>query len=142
MQKGFTLVEILIVVAILGILAAIAYPSYSEYRKKTNRTDMRTEMMNVAQQLQRYQVANKTFKDAKANLGYANDKNYPASGTALYTVNLNVAADNRSWTLTATPIASASQKDDGNLVMNSNGEKCWTKGGTCTPSSSSSWNDN
>lgn len=142
MEKGFTLIELMIVIAIIGVLAAIAYPSYGEYRKKTNRTDMRTEMMNVAQQLQRYQVTNKTFANAKTNLGYANDKNYPASGTAFYTVNLNVATDNRSWTLTATPIATTSQKGDGNLVMNSNGEKCWTKGGTCTPSASSSWNDN
>lgn len=141
MQKGFTLIELMIVVAVLGVLAAIAIPSYQNYRVKVNRTDMRTEMLQVAQNLQRYQVANKTFADAKANLGFVSDKKFPATGTALYDVTLDVAADNRSWTLTATPIASAMQKGDGNLVLNSKGEKCWTKRNCTTANSSSSWDD-
>lgn len=143
MQKGFTLIELMIVVAVVAVLAMIAIPSYQQYRIKVNRTDMRTEMLQVAQNLQRYQVANKTFANASGNLGFSNSgtKNFPATGTALYTLTLDIAADNRSWTLTAEPIASAMQKGDGSLVLNSKGEKCWTKGSSCTVSSSSSWDD-
>jgi prepilin-type N-terminal cleavage/methylation domain-containing protein len=51
---GFTLIELMIVVAIIAILAAIAYPSYTSYRVKTNRVDVQAQMMNIAQRLQSY----------------------------------------------------------------------------------------
>lgn len=51
--KGFTLIELMIVVAIVGIIAAIAYPSYMESVRKSNRTDATVELNDIAQQLQR-----------------------------------------------------------------------------------------
>jgi type IV pilus assembly protein PilE len=52
MNKGFTLIELMIVVAIIAILAAIAYPSYQEYVRKTKRIEMQAAMQDVAVQLQ------------------------------------------------------------------------------------------
>lgn len=52
-QRGFTLIEVMIVVVIIGVLVAIVYPSYTQYKVRTNRADMQVEMMNIAQNLNR-----------------------------------------------------------------------------------------
>lgn len=144
MQKGFSLVELMIVVAIVGVLLAIAIPSYESYRIKVNRGDMKTEMMRISQDLQRYQMVNKTFKDASlSTVGYSTLPTvYPKSDTALYTLELTLTNNNREWQLKATPITTAKQKGNGVLCLNSKGEKSWTKGvTTCALSSSSTWDD-
>lgn len=146
MQKGFTLLEVMIVVAILGVLLAIAIPSYQNYVIKVKRGEMKTSLMSISQSLQRYQVANKTFANVKNSpqfqkLANASGENYPQSGQALYTVKLELNANNRDWVLTATPIAAKSQERDGHIMLNNQGHKCWTKGQSCSLSATSKWDD-
>ncbi|OUY06547.1 type IV pilin protein [Acinetobacter populi] len=140
-QKGFTLIELLIVVAIVGILAAIAYPSYSEYIIKTNRVDAQTEMLQIARNLANYKMAKNTFENAKLSNG-SNSETYPTTGNAQYTITLSIPADNLSWSLKAEPIPDSKQKDNGEIGLNSQGQKCWTKGSSCTPSASTNWDGN
>jgi type IV pilus assembly protein PilE len=61
--NGFTLIEMMIVIAVLGILAAVAYPSYMEYVRKSNRTEAKTELMDVAARLQRCYTSYARFDD-------------------------------------------------------------------------------
>lgn len=97
-QQGFTLVEVMIVVAIIGILAAIAYPSYDEYVKRGNRTEGQAFLSDVAARQERYFSQNNAYITAVtdiAKLGLT-DAN---SATDKYTVSL--AAGGGGYTLTA-----------------------------------------
>lgn len=149
MNKGFTLIELMIVVAIIGILSAIAYPSYQEHVRKTKRVEVQAELIALASQIQRYKVSNFRFLLANgdpitlATFGYTLNANgslaTPQGSDPLYTVALtNVAAN--TWTLTATPITASSQENDGVNILNHRGEKCWTRGAsTCALSGTSNW---
>lgn len=142
-SKGFTLIEVMIVVVIIAILAAFAMPSYQQYKIKTERTTMKTEMAEVALRLQRYKITNFIFVRNGTAVTLADidvPSNFPRTGTVLYTLALsNVTANN--WTLTATPQSTALMKNDGSLVLNSRGERCWAKNSVCVPSATSNWND-
>ena len=61
LNRGFTLIELMIVVAVVGILAAIAYPSYQEYVRKAKRAEGRTALVELLQQQERYMTQNNTY---------------------------------------------------------------------------------
>ena len=134
-QAGFTLIEIMIVVAILGVLATIAYPSYQQYVIKTKRTDMMSEMHNIASEIESRKLAQGRYSSSLlTGLG----GNYPKRGQALYTVSFTPNPLTRAWTITATPKTGTQMVGDGNLTLNYQGIKCRT---TVTPCTSESWND-
>lgn len=125
-QHGFTLVEIMIVVAIIGVLAAIAYPSYQRYVIKTKRVDMMTEMQNIASEIESRKLAQGRYSNALVT-GLGGD--YPNQGTALYTVTIgNVTGVSGTeltskWQITASP-KSGQMVNDGTLTLNYQGIKC------------------
>jgi type IV pilus assembly protein PilE len=144
-NKGFSLVEIMIVVTIVAILAAIAYPSYLESVRKTHRNEVKAELMDVAKKLQRYKVANFRYLQTNgtpitlANIGEVAPLIIPRQGAPRYEITLGGVTAN-TWTLTATPINDTTQQLDGSLSVNHRGEKCWTKGAnTCALSDTSNW---
>lgn len=63
-NKGFTLIELMIVVAILGILSAIAYPSYTSYVRKGNRADAIAGLLSLAGRMEEFYMNADTYKDA------------------------------------------------------------------------------
>lgn len=83
-SRGFTMIELLIVLAIVGILVAVAYPSMQDSMRKSRRANARALLMEIATLQERYFTLNNTYADTFAKLGYSTtpvtvDKAYTAS---------------------------------------------------------------
>ncbi len=117
-QQGFTLIEVMIVVAIIGILAAIAYPSYDEYVKRGNRTEGQAFLSDVAARQERYFSQNNAYTTDTSKLGLSNAN----SPTSKYTITLaSGGTDDGGYLLTATQ--QFGDTKCGNLTLNALGEK-------------------
>jgi len=134
-QHGFTLIEVMIVVAIVGILTAIAMPSYNEYIRRGHRADARAGLLQAQQWLERASTATGVYPTAlPANLTWAADT------TKRYTISIGGPATTSTFTLTATPKGAQVGDKCGNFTVTNTGlrgakgvttgdivTECWNK---------------
>ncbi len=123
-QRGFTLIEVMIVVAIIGIVSAIAYPSYQNYVTETRRADGHLALMNAAQSIERCKAT--AFSYANCTV----PANLQTSDEGQYT--LTVATTRSTYTLTAT--AQGAQAHDSKcptITLNDQGQQGHTGAGPC-----------
>lgn len=127
---GFTLIEMMIVVAIIAILSAIAYPSYMESVRKSNRADAKSTLMDMAQQMERCMSIYGGYDNASCP--FANGASV-SSKQNFYTVAVSVP-DSTSYSLTATAshAPQTSDSDCGSFTLNSVGAKTAKNSGGST----------
>lgn len=119
-SRGFTLIELMVVTAIVAILAAIAYPSYQQYVIRGKRSAAQAQMMDIANREQQYLLANRGYasKSALESGGYVLSSDVAAN----YSYDIAVGSSNPpTFTVTFTP--SGAQASDGNLTLGSDGSK-------------------
>ena len=120
-QSGFTLVELMVVVLIIGILGAIAYPSYQESVRKARRADAQAVLGEVAQWMERYY--SNSFSYTSASLPSTLQASPKDGSTKFYTISIAIQNSGKEYTATATP--KGAQADNGILTLNNKGEKGW-----------------
>lgn len=120
-SRGFTLIELMITVVIIGVLASIAFPSYQQFIIRSNRAAAQSAMMDIANRQQQFLLADRQ---------YAEKSGLEASGYMLpdevsakygYSIDVDNDASPPNFTITFTP--SGSQASDGDLTLDSNGVK-------------------
>ncbi|ACV27067.1 type IV pilin protein [Kangiella koreensis] len=117
--KAFTLMEVMIVVAIVGILAAIAVPAYTEQIKKGKRNDAMQALLAASEAMERYKAANFSYDGAV--LGNFFNTQVPVDGgAAYYTLSLE---DLSATTYTIRAADTGSMEGDGDLTINQAGQK-------------------
>lgn len=139
-NEGFTLIELMVVVAILAIISSIALPSYTSYVARSHRADARTQLMSASQYMQRFYAANDRFDADRSGAAVAtliptNLTVAPGEGVALY--RLAVTATASDFSLTMAPIAGSKMASDvcGGFTVNALGvtgvtgtesrDNCW-----------------
>lgn len=130
-NKGFTLIEMMVVVAIAGILAAIAFPSYQDSVKSSRRSDAQGALISFAQAMERSFTEEGTYAKADGTDNDITGLTAPTifatespldGGSKFYDLRV-VSADASSYTLRAIP--KNAQDDDGFLEISSTGQKAW-----------------
>jgi type IV pilus assembly protein PilE len=110
--RGFTLIELMIVVAVVAIIAAIAIPSYSEHVRKSRRAQAKADLVEYAAAAERFHTVNNTYVGYTFPNGTNTIQSPREGGTAAYTITMDTAA--RTFTITAaagTPQAKDKCKD-------------------------------
>lgn len=135
--RGFSLIELMIVVAIIGIIAAVAYPSYQSHVEKARRSDAQGALTAFSAAMERHYTENGTYQGAAQG---GNDTGAPAptlfpseapldGSVKYYDLRITAVARN-TYTLTATP--KGAQSGDGAMRLLSNGTKQWDRDGAGT----------
>jgi len=122
-SKGFSLIELLMAIAIIGIITAIAVPSYAGYMKKARRTDAMDMLQRAAGEQERFLSEQNRYATSMQEMGFSANQEPSKEGHYMISV---ISANATQYLLTANPVAGGQQADDTDclaLSLRSNGQK-------------------
>lgn len=130
-RRGFTLIEIMVVVALVAVLTAIALPIYRSQVLKARRTDAKTALLDLASREERYFTTNNAYTNVPGQLGYAGafPVAVPSSSEFIYGISVT-ASTTSSWTATAVPNGNQVNDSCGTYVINDQGVQANSSGTT------------
>ncbi len=120
--RGFTLIELMITVAVIAVLASIAYPSYTAQVRKSKRAAAKAELVEYAQRAERQHTINNSYANFRFVENNSTTIQSPRDGgTAFYTV--TIAPTATTFTITAAPRGDQAKDPCGTLTINQAGVK-------------------
>lgn len=130
-QRGFTLIEAMITLVIIGIIAAVGYPSYTQYTVRASRQAAQGELVQLANLQEKiylnsnaYAVSVTAAYNGTSAGGLGKTSGLTSDGK--YTITVSPAdTPGQSFTLTATPVSTGPQANDGAITLSSTGAKTW-----------------
>jgi type IV pilus assembly protein PilE len=128
---GFTLIELMIVVAIIGIIAAIAFPSYQNQVQQTRRTTAQSELLELTQWMERRYSNGFDYRDDDGSEPTLPFDQSPRNGDAFYSISFSGAVNREAYTLQAVPAGVQADDDCGALTLDQQGARgadeagCW-----------------
>jgi type IV pilus assembly protein PilE len=124
-DSGFTLIEIMIALIVVGVLAAVAIPNYTQYVQRSNQSAAQQLMVEVASRAEQYRLDAREYPVGLAENGGDLNVGIPDDVDRYYTVTLSTdnSATPPTYTVTATPRAGTSQGDMSTLTLNDTGAK-------------------
>lgn len=121
--RGFTLIELMVVVAIIAIIAALAVPSWRRYTFRARRADGQKLLMHIAQAEERYYGNYNKYTDQVTNLGYKKSPVIADNNDYSVTVTMATAQTSQAYLATAVPINSQAGDKCGSLSIDNTGQK-------------------
>ncbi len=128
-NKGFSLIELMVAVVIVGILAAIAVPSYQSHIIKASRAAAQTELLELANIQEKIYLNSNAYTPNMTTAYNGTSAGGLGKTTGLTTDGKYTLAftgvPGQTYTITATPVAGKSQEGDGNITISENGQRLW-----------------
>ncbi len=134
--QGFTLIELMVTLAILAIVAAVAVPLYTAYSERTYRTEAQSDLLSAAQAMERFAAVNFSYENsADTDADGAGDANagplaadiYQARSQTQNRYTFTVAAAAGTFTITATPDNPGVMEEDGIMTIDEAGNRRWDR---------------
>jgi type IV pilus assembly protein PilE len=127
-HTGFTLIEMLITVAIIGILAAIAFPLYQNQIEQTRRTTAKSDLLELSQWMERRYSNAFDYRESGSNPVLRFNQS-PQNGTAFYNISFVGSVTRDTFTLQAAPTGGQANDDCGTLTVDEQGDRSATVAG-------------